>query len=234
MDPLLIISPHLDDAVLSCGQLMAGRPDTIVATAFTGTPDPATMLTTYDRDCGFRSADHAMQLRRQEDVLALTDLHAQPVHFGLLDHQYRELLTDTPGPKAVERALTQRLLASMSTLTHGGGHVVIGPLGLAHPDHLLVASAYRAALLEWPELEAWVYEDMPSRVLWPEQVGSRLTWWDDVLPGADHGWDLQLGFLGTGPIEAKEAAIDTYRSQLWALDRHTVLVPERHHRLVRA
>ena len=33
MDPALIVSPHLDDAVLSCGQFLAGRPVVIVAGA---------------------------------------------------------------------------------------------------------------------------------------------------------------------------------------------------------
>lgn len=229
MDPLLIISPHLDDAVLSCGQLMAGRPDCLVATVFTGTPAPPTMLTTYDRSCGFSSAGQAMELRRLEDRNAQAALGAAPLWLNHLDHQYRELDITGPGDALLLEHVTAQLLEAMATPLVSQ---VIGPLGLAHPDHLLVAAAYRAALGQRGPIEAWVYEDMPSRVLWPEQVGSRLTWWEDVLPGRDRGWDVELGFLGTGPIEAKEAAIGCYRSQVWALDLHTVLVPERHHRLV--
>ena len=65
MQPALIVSPHLDDAVLSVGQVMAGRPDMTVATVFSGVPrrcGPGD-LTTYDRDCGFTSAAKAISVK---------------------------------------------------------------------------------------------------------------------------------------------------------------------------
>ena len=229
-DPMLIVSPHLDDAVLSCGQLMAGRPDIIVATVCTAAPpsphDKA--LTTYDRDCGYVNAGHAMQNRRLDDMNAVGSLRGSTVHLGFLDHQYRELGHGTLDPAAIAEALV-RVVDE-----HGIG-MAMGPLGLAHPDHEATAEAFRLLLQHHRrQIEPWVYEDTPSRVLWPELVPARLAWWADVA-----GLHPELGFAGTGPLEAKEAAISHYPSQLDALravsggNLHTVLVPERHHRLWR-
>lgn len=229
MDPLLIVSPHLDDAVLSVGQVMAGRPEAIVATVFAGTPRRPRQLTTFDQGCGYSSAGQAMRERRQDDTRALAVLAARPVHFGFSDHQY--------GPRegtGVELAqhIAHRLLGLVDELAPAL-HVAVGPLGLAHPDHLATADGFRLALESRPDLEGWLYEDLPSRVLWPEQVQPRLDRW------ADAGWATELDFLGTGPLEAKEAALDHYRSQHGALRAacggtlYPALVPERLHRLRR-
>lgn len=229
MDPLLIVSPHLDDAVLSCGQLMAGRSGCVVATVFAGTPDPGAVLTSYDRDCGFASATDALSHRRLEDADAVGILGASTVHLGYLDHQYRELGL---GPY-VDPAIVAAALARVCD--ERGVQMAVGPLGLAHPDHRLAAEAFRQFLGLRRQVEAWVYEDVPSRVLWPEEVPDRLGWWHDV-----GGFSPALGFCGTGPIEAKETAIAYYGTQLDALRTvcggtlHPVLVPERYHRLWRS
>ena len=36
MKPVLVVSPHLDDAVYSAGQFLAGRPGAVVVTMFAG------------------------------------------------------------------------------------------------------------------------------------------------------------------------------------------------------
>jgi hypothetical protein len=38
MDRLLVVSPHLDDAVFGCGELIASRPGATVARLFAGPP----------------------------------------------------------------------------------------------------------------------------------------------------------------------------------------------------
>jgi hypothetical protein len=53
MRAALVISPHLDDAILSAGQFLVGRPHVTVATVFAGTPPTTDVLTSYDRSCGF-------------------------------------------------------------------------------------------------------------------------------------------------------------------------------------
>lgn len=227
MDPLLIVSPHLDDAVLSCGQLMAGRPECIVASVFAGAPPRPEIQTTYDRACGFANAGDAIAARHREDTSALVELGATARRLAYPDHQYREveLLHVDPVDIAAD------LAALVDT---EGVSMAIGPLGLAHPDHELTAEAFRLLHSMRRGLEVWLYEDLPSRVLWPDQVPARLAWWRDVA-----GYNPTLSFAGTGPLAAKRRAISRYGSQVDQLrtvcggNLHPVLVPERHHRLWR-
>lgn len=220
MDPLVILSPHLDDAVLSCGQLMAGRPDVTVVTAFTGTPRRHRMLTTYDKDCGFRSAEEAMTVRRREDHQAMRDLHAAPsVYLDLLDNQYDPAKDQDDTMAAIVEAVAE-VIEELRPET------VIGPMGLAHPDHLICAGALRWLAEDRSHMDWWVYEDLPSRVLYPEQVTDQLGAWRSLYP------HMALDFLGTGERDVKQRAVARYRSQLWALDPPTYLVPERHWRLM--
>lgn len=203
MEPLVIVSPHLDDAVLSCGQLMAGRPDCIVATICTGEPDGGTeVLTTFDRDSGHSSASAAMRARRGEDRMAALVLQAQVEHLGLLDNQYRD---------GHAFALPDAVEALENLLDESGAQLVLSPVGLAHPDHVQAAVACAELAERRQGIELWLYEELPMRVLQPELVPARLDWW------RSYGYDLVLGFLGTGPLEAKAGAVSCYESQLWAL-----------------
>lgn len=215
----LIISPHLDDAVLSVGQVMAGWPKMTVCTVFAGRPTDLAAQTSYDRDCGFLNAGRAVTRRRAEDKAALHVLNARPVWLDFVDHQY--------GDPNAEQAIVDAII---SVVGEAQATVVLGPLGLAHPDHHTTRSAYCEAL-DRLDVEAWAYEDLPSRVLWPEQVPEALAWWQA------HGWRAELGFVGTGPLELKQKALSRYTSQIWALtalNEHCCFVPERVWRLRRA
>lgn len=215
MDPLLIVSPHLDDAVLSVGQIMAGRPDTVVATVFAGIPPASQPLTDYDRLCRFHESPRAMHARRREDLAAVAGLNATARHLDHLDHQYRQSGTI---PTAERVQIVDEILEALDDT---GATVALGPVGLLHADHLIVAEAYRDAL--WARrdtVEGWIYEELPSRVLEPLEVTGAL----DVWRG---GATLELSFLGTGPRHLKEQAIRQYASQLAALDWPPLLCPER-------
>lgn len=216
MDPLLIVSPHLDDAVLSVGQVMAGRPDCVVVTVFAGTPVRRRMLTTYDKDCGFSDAERAMFGRRREDDAALRILAARSVRLDFVDNQYDR-----------SRSHAEIVDALLRIVDKIRPDVVVGPIGLAHPDHHSTRFALDDVLKRRVGLDGWVYEDLPSRVLYPETVPNALDWWRGM------GYVPVLDFLGTGPRAKKRAAVRCYRSQLWALDEPTYLVPERLWRLHR-
>ncbi|MFF8839370.1 PIG-L deacetylase family protein [Streptomyces sp. NPDC015130] len=113
--PILVLSPHLDDAVLSCGGLLgwAGRRAPVtVATLFTEAgPPPYTLAARqYLRRTGTEDAQELYAARRAEDrhVLALLDAGAR--HVGLVDGLFRRL----PRP----RAGTERLARLLPELAH--------------------------------------------------------------------------------------------------------------------
>jgi LmbE family N-acetylglucosaminyl deacetylase len=206
---MLIVSPHMDDAVLSAGQLMAGRPDVVVCTVFAGrAPDPR-QRTTYDANCGFDDAEHAIASRRQEDDAALRVLRARARHLAFVDHQYAPDTRPTPERIASEVAAVVDEVRPDS---------VLWPVGLGHPDHMLVAEAGRLFAGGVPR---YVYEELPYRVLHPEQVPGALAAWGVPYLAGD--------FLGTGEASTKQRAMAQYRSQLWALDRNAWRCPERFH-----
>lgn len=213
MDPLLIVSPHMDDAVLSAGQLMAGRPDVVVCTVFAGMPADRMQRTSYDANCGFDNAEHAVTRRQAEDAQALRHLHARGRHLPFVDHQYEPDLRPPP---------RQIALAVAAIITEVAPDAVLWPVGLGHPDHMLVAAAGRTlgTIIDVPR---YVYEEMPYRVLHPEQVPGALAAWDVPYLAGD--------FLGTGHPGTKQRAMQAYASQLWALDRHAIRCPERFHRV---
>ena len=53
---MLVISPHLDDAVLSCGALLAAHRGAVVATVFAGVPRDPRQRTEWDARSGVADA----------------------------------------------------------------------------------------------------------------------------------------------------------------------------------
>ena len=62
---MLVVSPHLDDAVLSAFALLDHQTNTSVLTVFTGAP--ADLTTDWDRDRGFPDATAQMSARLLEE-----------------------------------------------------------------------------------------------------------------------------------------------------------------------
>src|ERR1700693_642199 len=82
LERVVIVSPHLDDAVLGCGNFMAAHPRVVVVTVFAGNPPeyPANPMRKWDVQSGFGPGDDVMETRRREDHAALAALDATPVH----------------------------------------------------------------------------------------------------------------------------------------------------------
>lgn len=203
---MIVISPHLDDAVLSCGQLLAAHPRSTVITVFAGVPPVHLPLTDFDKACGFDSGAQAVSARREEDRRACAVLDATPIWLDLLDAQYRE------GAEPRSDPVTRLLHGVLDELDLDETLVI--PLGIVHPDHLYVARAARL-VGERSLGQVLTYEELPGRVLWPEATELLRTYQTRSEQVA-------------GPMYLKEAAIACYRSQTWALDRHACLVPERY------
>jgi len=90
----LFLSPHLDDARLSCGALMAalaGHCSITVVTIFTTAgPGPHTRAArSFMRQCSATDAATLFSARRAEDQEVLKGLGASHLHLGIVDALYR-------------------------------------------------------------------------------------------------------------------------------------------------
>jgi LmbE family N-acetylglucosaminyl deacetylase len=155
LDRLLVISPHLDDAVLSCGALLLAHPGAVVATLFASSPvaytDP---LNEHDTDCGFAPGDDTMAVRRDEDVRALAAVGAASRWLPLCQNSHVERADPIAEPVGAADAL-------IATIDDVGPTCVVAPLGLSHADHQachVSALAARARTNGVPWL--W-YSDLP-------------------------------------------------------------------------
>jgi LmbE family N-acetylglucosaminyl deacetylase len=173
--PLVILSPHLDDAVWSCFSLLARERDVLVATVFAGIPDGEPGW--WDAQCGITDSAAHVRDRRSEDAAVLQSLGRTAVHLDLLDGQYRE---EPVPPDEIVRALAERVPA----VRH-----VYSPGGIGHPDHALVRDA--GALLRDRGVPVAVYTDYcySTREGWPTFVRP------DGRPEADEQWRGAIGHL---------------------------------------
>jgi LmbE family N-acetylglucosaminyl deacetylase len=201
---VLILSPHLDDAVFSCGAFVHRCAEATVATVFAGIPTSVGGLTTWDACSGFACAHEAMTMRREEDRRALSILNAQPVWLDFLDSQYG----DSPSVEAVAAAIAA-LLESRTPDT------VLFPAGLFHSDHVLVHRAALQVLPDYPQASWLMYEDALYRRI-PGMLQERLA---TLLEENRQATPLALPpGSGTASDRRKREAIYCYASQLRALE----------------
>ncbi|SAK60060.1 LmbE family protein [Caballeronia glebae] len=215
----LVVSPHLDDAVFSCGAMLATSPGASVCTIFAGAPDTA-LVTGWDTQCGFADAHEAMRERRAEDTAALHILGARAVHLGFLDSQYAQ---GDAGTATREIASTIRTVMRETSC-----ETIFIPLGLFHSDHALVHAAAREACLS-DEITCIAYEDCLYRRMnglvqqrLVELIGSGIEATPLLRP-------IDAGMLSRY-VEAKQRAVQCYASQLKAFGPQgydDVLAPER-------
>jgi LmbE family N-acetylglucosaminyl deacetylase len=214
MDGVLVISPHLDDAVFSCGDWVAAHPGATVMTVFAGVPGGTPECTPWDAACGFADAREAVAARRLEDGAALAMLSAKPLWLDFLDSQYLQ----TPGEDELSEAMD-------GVLERTAPATVLVPAGLYHSDHAIVHKAVLRLCRAQPQRHWIMYED----ALYRRRAG-RLQQRLAAL--------LADGFCAT-PVAAearhpgrKHAAIACYRSQLRALGKPAdVVAPEGYWRL---
>lgn len=216
----LLLSPHLDDAVLSAGQFLVNQPGCDVLTVFAGIPDWGKgVVTPYDQKCGFTSSRRAMEARRLEDRDAIARLRCDPYFWEhYLDSQYLADERDRDGLPALAADI-------VDFVRRGEYELVLAPLGLLHPDHEFLADAVLLARDTLPA-DVYLWEDLPNRVLYPEVAQQRLS---QLPPATLHAPG------GAGPMGEKIRALLCYRSQLGTgdLDFNLLCVPERFWKLTR-
>jgi LmbE family N-acetylglucosaminyl deacetylase len=138
----LFVSPHLDDAILSCGALishLAASASVIVATVFTAdAPGPHTFSArAFLRQCGSRDATQLFRVRQAEDYAVVQRAGALPVHLGFSDALFRRR------PTGAGQSWTARLIPEISHIypTH---RFHIGRGRISHFDEVTITDALAA------------------------------------------------------------------------------------------
>lgn len=209
LGPLYIISPHLDDAILSCGALLSQCPGSTIVTMLAGDAPESGVRTAWDAAAGFVDAAEAMSTRRAEDRAAAAWLSADTKHLDFPDGQY-----DPHVPIASLAAGLTRALNAEEALPAPG--TILLPMGLFHADHIRVAQAWQHAAVHWPSQRMLVYEDQPYR-----SMGHALL--DGLSALRTNGWQLAPVRWRLAPdalplaVERKKRALQAYASQLRVL-----------------
>ncbi len=151
----IYLSPHYDDAVLSCGgtialQRMAGQ-RALVVTIFGGAGQPSAPLSAFAAQSLSESglgttATEAVQRRREEDAAACEVVGADTLWLDFPDALYRDYTSRESlfgGVVSTDLALEEQIAALLLEIRSRAPLAVIyAPLGVGHHvDHQLVCSA---------------------------------------------------------------------------------------------
>jgi LmbE family N-acetylglucosaminyl deacetylase len=217
------LSPHLDDAVLSCGgaihqQVMAGRRP-LVVTLFAGRPPANVDLSAFAQSLHARWGDPAdvIATRWAEDQAALAALGADYLRLNYPDCIYRgrehagewyyaseEAIFGPVHP--AEQGLPVELAVTLTEFIPPGDDVTLyAPLTIGnHVDHQVAFAT--ALILKAQGWQVQFYEDYP----YAETDGAV------AARGASH-WQSTIVPLGKEDLEAKIQAIACYESQIRVL-----------------
>jgi LmbE family N-acetylglucosaminyl deacetylase len=221
----LFLSPHLDDAVLSCGgqihHLVAGGQPVAVCTLMAGEPPhdlPDTPIL-HDLHVRWGAAGDPVAVRRQEDLRALRRLGVIARHGTIPDCVYR--VTCGKGGKRLALYPTEeslwgpvqindsaRLLLEAAPLPDDRTSVLHVPLGAGgHVDHTLVRDWGRRLSRAHSHLTVLYYEEYPYNRD-PSAIQVALA---DFAP---HTLTPALHPLSEADLQAKIDAIAAYESQI--------------------
>jgi LmbE family N-acetylglucosaminyl deacetylase len=175
----IILSPHLDDAALSCGALATelGSARTEIWTFFAGAPlfgNYSPLAEWFHQVSGGSKGAILAWIRRREDERACRALGAISKHFRWYDAVYRRdgnglpmyedcrqdtwAIADNPLVSEISSVLRKTLLPS---------DAVIAPLTVGkHVDHLIL----RAAVEKCGHRNIYYYADVPYLETFPEEM----------------------------------------------------------------
>lgn len=219
----IYLSPHLDDAALSCGgriyqERQAGL-SVLVLTLMAGDPPSEATETSLASRLHARweldAASNPVAIRRVEDKEALSALGAHGLHWEWPDCIYRrhpktgQFLYDSEmrlfdPVHAAEKGLIEEVARRLAGLPLALGGRVYAPLTVGgHVDHRLVRQAAEA----WgvPEGELVYYEDYP----YAERPGAL-----ETVIGDGDGWRVEIVPMTEQSLAAKIAAVACYHSQI--------------------
>ena len=227
----IFLSPHLDDAALSCGgtihRLGQAGAEVVVVTVMAGQPDLSTLSDLAKRLHKLMgNAERVVDGRRAEDAAAMKILGARRELLSFLDGPYRRSTAGgwryptVPSLFAPvhddDRDQLTDIVDAIAACTNPTGDRYLAPLGTGgHVDHELInlaghELARRGAVV-------WFYEDYPYAE--PGYGHNRAhgapVALDDVLAAPRHRHLVaQIQALSETDIDAKVAGICAYESQL--------------------
>lgn len=173
--PLLVLSPHLDDAAFSCSALLERGQSAEILTVFDGEPEPP-RAGEWDLKTGFTDSARSMAVRREENRAAFGDTPHILAGLGLLDLQYSGHDRPASDRRRIEDAIGEwigRTRRGMIAAPAGAGRRRgrlrtrledrFGEYGgpLQHPDHLLVRDAALAVAGRSSTIDLLLYEELP-------------------------------------------------------------------------
>lgn len=174
---VVVLSPHLDDAALSCGGLLGlleGQISRLVITLSCANPPPKLKPNGTSARSRNRRGFASPAERRREDRAAMQSIRCDFVHLGFSDCIYRRSPTSgeliykkpreilTSGRLCLEDgAHVEELYLVLRRLCLGMGRLLLlSPLGIGHHiDHVICANV--AARLASERARVLFYEDFP-------------------------------------------------------------------------
>ncbi|MBZ0298114.1 MAG: PIG-L family deacetylase [Anaerolineae bacterium] len=224
----LFLSPHLDDAVLSCGgtihQLTARGETVMVLTTMAGDPPEPLPDTPIIADLHQRwqAGFNPVSARRAEDQRACGLLGAQVLHLDLGDcvyrvaHQAGKTLALYPTEESLWGPVRpdDPAVMSLRSTTIPPASVVVVPLGNRHHvDHRIVRDWGLWLSQQSPALSLRFYEEYPPEIDATMELEQALTYYQDRTMQPD------VRPLTEADVAAKLRAVACYESQIstfWA------------------
>lgn len=215
---LLFISPHMDDAVLSCGgfigKLAAYGYPVMVLTLFCGSPEgPLSPLAKALHDEWKLPLD-APAIRREEDRRAMELLGVPYFQESFKDCIYRrDPNTQTYAYNDIDEIIGQEGVRESNMIDviaeNLSGHlsqnrwdIIYAPLSIGrHVDHQIVNLAVKQIMLDFSHLDFHFYEDLPYAT------------YDEQLPGLDKMYADYVCYVAAD-ASRKYDAMRQYKSQV--------------------
>jgi LmbE family N-acetylglucosaminyl deacetylase len=128
---VIVVSPHLDDAIMSLGSTIVGAVNAgakvEILTVFADVASSHAPASQWDRQCGFLTEGQAANARREEDRRACAILGAEPSWLNFGSECYERRGTDND------------IWAAVTSYIRGADTVLIPGFPLAHADHAYLA-----------------------------------------------------------------------------------------------
>jgi LmbE family N-acetylglucosaminyl deacetylase len=213
----IYLSPHLDDAALSCGGHIYQQTETgksiLIVSVTAGDPSPGKIpplaRKLHER---WQLSAGAVAARRREDAAACAIIGADFTHWDFLDCIYRRHPTSGEPLYVTEEQIFGPVHPAEMTLVDSIAQRIAGlpehgeiylPLTIGHHvDHQLLMRAAK----KWQKLDStFYYEDFP----YVQKAGAL-----PALLGDGAEWRQQIVLLSPSALEARMEAIACYRSQI--------------------